>query len=97
LFCIDVIGRITTTTQRNPLKEYSFQTGVNLKQDFALLKELQSQSYGDCASECTASTLGCKAFEYNSTEGKCRLYSMAPGGYGTQGFDAIFIANGNSF
>jgi hypothetical protein len=105
LSSIDVIGRrfeplttskITNTTQRNPLKEYSFQTGVNLKQDFTLLIELQGRSVVDCASECTASTLGCNAFEYNSTESKCRLYSLAPGGFGTQGSDAIYIATGNS-
>jgi hypothetical protein len=102
LISIDVIGsrfepsttsKITNTTQRNPLKEYSFQTGVNLKQDFTLLIELQGRSVVDCASECTASTLGCDAFEYNSTESKCRLYSVAPGGFGTQGSDAVFIAN----
>jgi hypothetical protein len=85
-----------TTTQRDPLQDYTNQTGVNIKPDFTLLKELQNRSFVDCASECTDSPLGCNAFEYNSTESKCKLYSLALGGFGTQGSDAIYIATGNS-
>jgi hypothetical protein len=108
-FCIDVIGRtfepstttkITTTikptTHRDPLQDYTNQTGVNIKQDFTLLKELERWSFVDCAIECTASPLGCNAFEYNFTESKCKLFSLALGGFGTQGSDAIYIATGNS-
>jgi hypothetical protein len=89
--------------------DYTFQKGVNISQDFTLLKELQDRSMGDCANACTAATWGCNSFEYNSVQcykdgakwqctiSKCRLYSMATGVSGIRGSDAVFIAAGNSF